>query len=91
MDRGKMSEAKLQSLLLEGGCVLRGASCVSCANRSPNVVLLYVSSRKLIGESDALRDLQELDRELCVWREKVESTIDSRQPDRIAVRVPLTE
>jgi hypothetical protein len=42
--------------------------------------------RKLIGESDELRALQELDRELCVWREKVESTIDSRQADRIAVR-----
>ena len=64
-------------------------SCVSCANEPLNVPLLYLSSRKLIGESDALRDLQELDRELCVWREKVESTIDSRQPDRIAVRVPM--
>ena len=46
--------------------------------------------RKLIGESEELRDLQELDRELCVWREKVESTIDSRQADRIAVRQDTT-
>lgn len=49
-------------------------------------LVLICAHRKLVGESDELRDLQELDRQLCVWREKVESTIDSRQPDRIAVR-----
>lgn len=69
-------------------CWREGTYVCSCSGlNSVCQVLCVCTHRKLIGESDELRDLQELDRDLCVWREKVESTIDSRQPDRIAVRM----